>query len=85
MAGQGEVSGGEVDHDGDGRAEVVHHRRQGLPEDGGEDLEGERGSRVSLENKERTLLSGSSRQDARNCLADLVERRSSQTEATGYF
>ena len=41
MAGQGEVSGGEVDHDGDGRQEVVHYWRQRLPEDGGENLEGE--------------------------------------------
>ena len=41
--------------------------------------------RVSLWNKERPFLSGSPRQDERNCLADLVERRSSQTEATGYF
>ena len=74
MAGQGEVSGGEMADDGDGCQEVVHYRGQGLPEDGGKDLEGETGLRVSPQNKERTLLSGSSRQDARNCLADLVER-----------
>ena len=74
MAGQGEVSRGEMDHDGDGRQEVVHYRRQRLPEDGGEDLEGESVERVSPENNERTFLSGSSRQDERNCLADPVKR-----------
>ena len=41
MAGQGEVTGGEVDHNGDRRQEMVHYRRQMLPKDGGEDLEGE--------------------------------------------
>ena len=41
MAGEGEDPGGEVDHDGDGRQEMVHCRGQVLPQDGGEDLEGE--------------------------------------------
>ena len=38
--------------DGDGCQEVVHHRRQGLPEDGGKDLEGETGLRVSPQSTE---------------------------------
>ena len=46
--------------------------------------------RVSLQSKERTLLTllsmpGGPRQDERNGLEDLVECGSSQTEAAGYF
>ena len=74
MAGQGEVSGGEMDHDGDGREEMVHYRRQRLPEDGGEDLEGESVERVFLRMTREFFCPGSSRQDERNCLEDLVER-----------
>ena len=43
--------------DGDGREEMVHYRRQGIPEDGGENLEGEKVESFSGELKERTFLS----------------------------